>query len=75
MEKKVSSNKAVKDRQHLPEQLLSSPLIGSKANHFSDEISHKLNVEINVWKLPSTTTRPYLVVLGQLSLGLAGLGL
>ena len=28
-----------------PEQLLSSPLIGSKANHFSDEISHKLDVE------------------------------
>merc|ERR1712043_123087 len=39
------------------EQLLGSPLIGGKANHFSDEISHKL------------------VVLGQLPLGLAGLGL
>ena len=29
--------------QDLPEQFLSSPLIGSKADHFSDEVSHKLN--------------------------------
>ena len=31
--------------QDLPEQLLRSPLIGSKADHFSDEVSHKLKEE------------------------------